>query len=262
MMAIAFDNDIVRAALAAFWVIAITLYPISAMIPLLAASMTYGVRAPSTSPVTRFPLLSHFTVPNRANWIFMYSVGLLSCLAASALTFPLTPPALGLLAAQTARRLFECLYTHRFGSRRLVIALPLAASSFYVLAALTLAFDRHSAGTNRIFMPAIAGVVFAGASHAQHKAHIALAEVKPVMGKYGVARGGLFEVVCCPHYTAEIIIYLALVAVSPGPLTMLMAAFVVTNLANSALKTRQWYTDTFQPELLPAGRRAIFPYLL
>lgn len=88
---------------------------------------------------------------------------------------------------------------------------------------------------------------FALASLVQHRAHRALACTKPLVGKYGIPSG--FGAVACPHYTAEIVIYLSLICVAPGVPSVMMLVFVMINLAQSGRQNVNWYRKTFDKHL-------------
>ncbi|GIL52527.1 hypothetical protein Vafri_8361 [Volvox africanus] len=77
---------------------------------------------------------------------------------------------------------------------------------------------------------------------------------------YNVPRGGLFEMVSCPHYLAEILIYVALAIVTRGSVgSILIVAWVLVNLVLAADATQRWYHRCF-PEY-PRTRAALIPLL-
>ncbi|KAG2497341.1 hypothetical protein HYH03_004502 [Edaphochlamys debaryana] len=70
--------------------------------------------------------------------------------------------------------------------------------------------------------------------------------------------GGLFERVSCPHYLAEILIYVALAVVLRGTEgSLLILGWVVLNLLLAAAANHKWYLATF-PDY-PKGRKALIP---
>jgi len=88
---------------------------------------------------------------------------------------------------------------------------------------------------------------FVAASIVQNRVHARLASLTI----YQIPPGRLFQHVLCPHYTAEVVIYIcfAMLAASHGSwlnVTMMAAlVFVVSNLGVTAIGTRQWYVDQF-----------------
>lgn len=96
---------------------------------------------------------------------------------------------------------------------------------------------------------------------------------------YCVPRGDWFELVSCPHFLAEIIIYTGLALVlhggdtysyvhdaayadtGTGSIMWLVALTAFLNLAFTAMQTHHWYRQQFG-DRYPAQRRAIVPFLL
>jgi 3-oxo-5-alpha-steroid 4-dehydrogenase 3 len=78
---------------------------------------------------------------------------------------------------------------------------------------------------------------------------------------YKIPRGGAFTLVSCPHYLAEIIIYIGLVIIQQGRRgnMWLVLAWVVANLGLAADKTHRWYQRTFIS--YPKKRKAIIPFV-
>ncbi|EFJ52371.1 hypothetical protein VOLCADRAFT_103030 [Volvox carteri f. nagariensis] len=77
---------------------------------------------------------------------------------------------------------------------------------------------------------------------------------------YSIPRGGPFELVSCPHYLGEILIYVALALVTRGSVgTLLIAAWVLLNLVLAADATQRWYHHHF-PDY-PRRRAALIPLL-
>jgi len=105
-----------------------------------------------------------------------------------------------------------------------------------------------------------ATLLFIAASLAQNRAHAHLFSLKT----YQIPPSALFAYIWCPHYTAEIVIYIcfALLAAPQGQWfnrTMLAAiVFVAGNLAVTANGTREWYVKRFGPEKA-SGRARLVP---
>ena len=92
--------------------------------------------------------------------------------------------------------------------------------------------------------------LFILASGIQHDCHTYLA----ALPKYTLPMHPLFQVLICPHYTAECVIYLSLAVLSApkGAVvnkTMFAALiFVSTNLAVTASMSKEWYERKFGKE--------------
>lgn len=77
---------------------------------------------------------------------------------------------------------------------------------------------------------------------------------------YVIPSGGMFEVVSCPHYLGEVVIYLGLALVCwPAVKPMLMLLWVVVNLVLAAGATQDWYTSYFND--YPKHRKALIPFV-
>lgn len=263
-------ESVVRACLAMFWFAGLSGIAGAYLFPQISAMSSYGIRSkPLPISFPKPPNMRLFGgfgkeigVDSKTGWTFIYSVALgasMTALAASCFPpDPDVPIALALLVLQALRRLLEALYIHKHSVRPLNPVVVLGGVLFYLAAPLTLSCSSSVCATFKPHPPtrvALAVELFAAASVGQNHIHRALAGAPPLRGKYGVARGGLFELVCCPHYTAEIAIYVCFFVLCPGVLVFAMLAFVAGNLSVSALETAKWYLRTFPAEFLPRNRK-------
>lgn len=83
-----------------------------------------------------------------------------------------------------------------------------------------------------------------------------------VHSDYKIPYGDWFHYVSCPHYLAEIIIYIAFNIVLNFRNTMMISVLLLTlcNQILTALLSHQWYLRTFRD--YPLTRRAVLPYIL
>ena len=156
------------------------------------------------------------------------------------------------------RRLWECWRVHRFSasSRQHVLVL-LFGVLFYTALILSPVIDQlkqadtgvtQAAGTD-MATSAIAVIVFVSGSVWQHHCHCALAELrKPassnsVASTYSIPRGSGFSYLLCPHYTAELLVYLSFVMLRSCLLQWLALVWTAVNLSITAHKTRHWYAS-------------------
>lgn len=104
--------------------------------------------------------------------------------------------------------------------------------------------------------------IFLLASGIQHDSHAYLASLP----KYTLPVHPIFQVLLCPHYFAECLIYLslAIVGAPKGAVlnkTIMSALFFVgTNLAVTASTSKDWYERKFRKEAV-AGRWKMVPWL-
>ena len=94
-------------------------------------------------------------------------------------------------------------------------------------------------------------------------------EKKKNKSAYSLPLGGWFQYVACPHYLAEILIYVCfavLLAMEPrerlplGNRHWLILVFVVINLSLSAGRSQEWYRTSI-PDYDKLRRKAIIPFL-
>ena len=117
-----------------------------------------------------------------------------------------------------------------------------------------------------VFTSALAVIVFCIGSFTQHTAHVQLAGLRSVskpgeQTKYFIPRGRLFDLVSCPHYLSEIVIYFSfLILTSASNICILFTfGFVVLNLSHCAVLSHQWYHSKFPK--YPTHRKALIPFV-
>jgi len=116
--------------------------------------------------------------------------------------------------------------------------------------------------TNLTLVQLAATAVFVWAWRHQFTAHKILARTKrqSVGGGYGVPQGDWFDYISCPHYAAECLIYLSLVAILGTHHTtgLFIASWVVSNQIIVAILSHQWYLKNY-PHY---SKKAIIPFIL
>ncbi|XP_061834092.2 polyprenal reductase [Nerophis lumbriciformis] len=179
-----------------------------------------------------------------------------------------------LLWFHSLRRLLECLYVSVFSDGVIHVAQYVFGLGYYVLLGLTvLCSDRLTNGNKTLVFQLewfhVAGIVlFILASVLQHQTMVLLARLRT--GKSGkvetlghrVPKGGCFELVSCPHYLAELLIYVSLGLVLGGrSLTWwLVVLYVLFNQALAALLCHDLYVSKY--ESYPKQRKAFIPFLM
>lgn len=104
--------------------------------------------------------------------------------------------------------------------------------------------------------------IFILASGLQHDCHTYLA----TLPKYTLPMHPIFQVLVCPHYFAECLIYLSLAiigapkGVALNKTIVYALLFVSTNLAVTASMSKVWYERKFGREVV-AGRWKMVPWL-
>ncbi|KAE8294519.1 Polyprenol reductase [Larimichthys crocea] len=179
-----------------------------------------------------------------------------------------------LLWVHSLRRLLECLFVSVFSDGAMHLVQYVFGLGFYVVLGLTvLCSDRLGKGTGSLLSQLdlfhVAGIaLFIGASLMQHQSMVLLARLRT--GKSGsvetlahrVPKGGWFELVSCPHYFAELLIYVSLSLVFGGlSLTWwLVVLYVLFNQALAAQLCHDLYISKY--ESYPKHRKAFIPFVL
>lgn len=179
-----------------------------------------------------------------------------------------------LLWVHSLRRLLECLFISVFSDGAMHLVQYVFGLGYYVVLGLTvLCSDRLGKGTGPLFsqlnwLHVAGGALFILASLLQHQSMVLLARLRT--GKSGavetlahrVPEGGGFELVSCPHYFAELLIYVSLSLVFGGlSLTWwLVVLYVLFNQALAAQLCHDLYTSKY--ESYPRHRKAFIPFVL
>ncbi|CAB1332081.1 unnamed protein product [Coregonus sp. 'balchen'] len=183
-----------------------------------------------------------------------------------------------LLWVHSLRRLLECHLVSVFSDGVIHIVQYIFGLGYYILLGLTvLCSDPLIIEEGSPALPLLSqlrwyhmagAVLFSWASLLQHRSLVLLARLRT--GGSGtvetlahrVPSGGWFELVSCPHYFAELLIYVSLGIVS-GSHTLtwwFVVLYVLFNQALAAQLCHEFYTSKFQS--YPQHRKAFLPYLL
>jgi steroid 5-alpha reductase family enzyme len=77
---------------------------------------------------------------------------------------------------------------------------------------------------------------------------------------YQIPYGGLFKFVSCPNFLGEIITWLGFLIVTISLPALAFLVWTMVNLIPRSLDHHKWYKSEFSD--YPAGRKAVFPFLL
>ncbi|CAM0903254.1 unnamed protein product [Alopecurus aequalis] len=110
----------------------------------------------------------------------------------------------------------------------------------------------------------IGAVIFIWGSLHQIRCHAILGSLREHKDsdEYVIPCGDWFSRVSCPHYLAELVIYLGMLIASGGSdiSVWFLYIFVITNLSFAAVQTHKWYLQKFED--YPRSRYAIIPFVL
>lgn len=179
-----------------------------------------------------------------------------------------------LLWVHSLRRLLECCFVSVFSDGVIHVVQYLFGLMYYIVLGLTALSSEHlvNRDSGSLFSQLtwchVTGCpLFVLASMLQHQSMVLLARLRT--GKSGnietlvhkMPTGGWFELVSCPHYFAELLIYISLCVVSGGlSLTWWLVVFYVFfNQALAAQLCHDLYKSKY--ELYPKQRKAFIPFV-
>lgn len=185
------------------------------------------------------------------------------------------------LMFQMSRRLFESLFVHKWSSEKISNISALLLVGFYVAVPISPLLELISKNClssnnnnnnelhnfNRLILT-FSLILFLFSSWAQHKSHKILASYRKNSdsnsNKFVLPTGFLFDLVDCPHYGMEILIYFCFALIqSFSGLEIysgwLIFLFVIANLSNTANKTHEWYKTKFRETYPIEKRTALIP---
>ncbi|XP_073673025.1 polyprenal reductase [Garra rufa] len=181
-----------------------------------------------------------------------------------------------LLWVHSIRRLSECLFVSVFSNGVIHVVQYAFGLSYYVLLGLTVLCINASLpqlGSVPLFNQltwhhVIGTLIFIWASLLQNRSLSLLAKMRTdSSGKvetlaHKMPSGGWFELVSCPHYLAELLIYVAM-SVCCGCVSLtwwLVVLYVLCNQALAAQLCHDYYKSKF--ETYPRQRKAFIPFVL
>lgn len=180
-----------------------------------------------------------------------------------------------LLWVHSFRRLLECCFVSVFSDGVIHVVQYLFGLVYYIVLGMTalssesLVRREHGPLFSQLTWCHVAGcTLFLLASLLQHQSMVLLAKLRT--GKSGnietmvhkMPTGGCFDVVSCPHYFAELLIYISLCIVSGGLsfTWWLVVLYVFFNQALAAQLCHDFYKCKY--ESYPRQRKALIPFLL
>ncbi|XP_020499434.1 polyprenol reductase [Labrus bergylta] len=179
-----------------------------------------------------------------------------------------------LLSFHSLRRLHECLFVSVFSDGAMHLVQYVFGLVYYIMIGLTvLGSDRLERGSGPLLSQlnwchVTGSVLFIMASLMQHQCMVHLAALRT--GKSGsvetlahrLPEGGWFELVSCPHYLAELLLYVSLNLMYGGVSLTWWTVFlyVLFSHALEAQLCHEFYISKY--ESYPRNRKALVPFVL
>jgi 3-oxo-5-alpha-steroid 4-dehydrogenase len=215
-----------------------------------------------TSNIVNIVNSSSFKVPKSLFWHF-YLIGIMMTLSIMVVISELRITLI-LFLVHCGRRLYECVYITCYSESQMHLFGYCCGVMHYILTPLTLAGVRNDSVSSVSFVCAV--LLFAIGNIEQYRVHATLYREKLLkLKRRRLPLGYWFNFVCCPHYTAEILIYFCFVLLNTSDIALLaMFLWVSSNLAVVSDFQYKWY-QTYAVENLVASKagwkiRRILPF--
>ncbi|TVU41494.1 hypothetical protein EJB05_15020 [Eragrostis curvula] len=171
------------------------------------------------------------------------------------------------LAVHFLKRVLEVLFVHRY-SGNMPLATAVTISSSYLIGTVNMIYAQHlSCGLPDpaidLLYPGVAVFAVGIAGNFYH--HYLLSRLRAGADGgggdkgYKIPRGGLFELVTCPHYLFEILGFFGFAMISQTMYSVAWASGTAMYLAGRSLATRRWYASKFDE--FPERIKALVPYI-
>ncbi|CAI0442343.1 unnamed protein product [Linum tenue] len=220
---------------------------------------------------------SSSSLPSRIGMLVLYFPAFLAAIASLLFLHGgggAPPPSSRLLLVESAlavhflKRLLETLFLHKYsGTMAVESAIPISLS-YFSITAITIYAQRLTEAT--IPEPAVdlklygvALFVVGIAGNFYH--HYLLSKLRSDRGEnsknkeYKIPKGGMFELVICPHYLFEIIGFYGIALVSQTLYAFCVAVGTTLYLMGRSKVTREWYLSKFDD--FPAHVKALIPFV-
>ncbi|XP_058216029.1 steroid 5-alpha-reductase DET2-like [Rhododendron vialii] len=160
------------------------------------------------------------------------------------------------------KRILEVLFVHKFSGGMVLDSAILISGAYFSLAA-SMIYVQHL--TEGLPQPSIdlkyqGVVIFLVGISGNFYHHYLLSKLREKGDRgYKLPKGGLFNLVLCPHYLFEILAFWGIFFVSQTALSLSCALGVALYLAGRSFVTRKWYLSKF--ENFPGEVKALVPFV-
>ncbi|KAL6647024.1 hypothetical protein ACP70R_014461 [Stipagrostis hirtigluma subsp. patula] len=208
-------------------------------------------------------------LPSRAAMVVAYGPALAAAVASFAVPGAVEGLRAQILSAVLAvhflKRVLEVFFVHRY-SGCMPLTTALLICSCYLFNTVAMIYVQHlSRGLPEppvdLLYPGV--VVFAVGLAGNFYHHCLLARLRGDGGGdkgYKIPKGGLFELVTCPHYLFEIVGFFGFAMIAQTVYALAVASGTAAYLVGRSCATRRWYESKF--EEFPTRVKALVPYVL
>uniref|UniRef100_A0ACD5UNP0 Uncharacterized protein n=1 Tax=Avena sativa TaxID=4498 RepID=A0ACD5UNP0_AVESA len=169
------------------------------------------------------------------------------------------------LAVHFLKRVLEVLFIHRY-SGNMPLKTALSISSSYLLSTITMIYAQYLARglpeppTDLLYVGVLLFTVGIAGNFYHHYLLSKLRKGGNNENGYKIPKGGLFELVTCPHYLFEITGFFGFALISQTIYALAMASGTAVYLIGRSFATKRWYKSKFED--FPPRIKALVPYIL
>ncbi|CAL9080202.1 unnamed protein product [Musa textilis] len=205
-------------------------------------------------------------VSSRVGMLLLYTPALVAAAAAFAVPAVVADDRCRLLALALALHFFkrdlEVLFIHQYsGNMILNSAIPITLSYFTGTVCMIYAqYVTQGVPGPTLDLKVAGEVLFLVGITGNFYHHHLLSKLREKGDKtYKIPKGGLFELVICPHYLFEVIVFIGFCLISQTLYSFFFALGTLWYLMGRSYATRRWYLSKF--ENFPRQVKALIPYV-
>ncbi|KVI07405.1 hypothetical protein Ccrd_014237 [Cynara cardunculus var. scolymus] len=157
---------------------------------------------------------------------------------------------------------FAVIFVHKYSGDVILGSTILISISYFSIAACLIVVHYLSLGLPEpsFDLKYIGLIVFTLGIFGNFYHHNLLAKLrKPNEKVYKIPQGGLFNLVICPHYLFEILVFWAFYFISQTPMAFACAFGDSIYLISRSYMTRKWYVNKFED--FPKNVKCVIPYV-
>ncbi|XP_023552351.1 3-oxo-5-alpha-steroid 4-dehydrogenase 1-like [Cucurbita pepo subsp. pepo] len=167
-----------------------------------------------------------------------------------------------LLLIHFFKRIFEVLFVHKYSNKMGLSDAIRVSITYVLLTASTISSQMvsHNLEEPQIDLRAAGLAMYWIGITGNLYHHVLLAKLRKEGDReYRIPRGGMFEVIVCPHYLFEMVEFLGIAFVSQTLFPMVFAFGSALFLIGRSYATRNWYVSKFED--FPRHVKAILPFV-